>query len=75
MEDIHYYNPFFRVHVYGCDVHVVVCVLSCSKLRAKLGLKPLDVGGSKVVPEVSLKAEGEASEPGEITGEGGLLCA
>lgn len=47
-----------------------MCVLSYSKLRAKLGLKPLDVRGSKAVPEVSLKAEGEAREPGEITGEG-----
>ena len=68
------YIVYLHVHVYRCDLRVVVCVLSCSKLRAKLGLKPLDVRGNKTVPEVSQKAEGEASEPGEITGEGELLC-
>ena len=47
-----------------------MCVLPCSKLRSKLGLKPLDVGGSKAIPQGSLQAEVEASEPGEITGEG-----
>lgn len=42
---------------------------TCSKLRAKLGLKPLDVGGSKAISKESGQRNGKANGQGELEGE------
>ena len=63
---------------FTCNVHVAptaICIHfnsihTNSKLRVKLGLKPLDVGGSKSVSKESEQGDSEETGQGEVSGEG-----
>ena len=50
----------FHVLYYMYALRSEKCVLICSKLRAKLGLKPLEVEGSKQEGEEGAEVEGNS---------------
>ena len=49
--------------------HTMTCACTCSKIRAKLGLKPLDVGNSVTSSSKdSAKTGGEIDDEEQMTG-------
>ena len=74
----YYMYPKARILCAMYNVHVAstaICIHfnsihTNSKLRVKLGLKPLDVGGSKSVSKESEQGGSEETGQGEVSGEG-----
>ena len=57
------------IHVLYTNVLSDVFCSPISKLRAKLGLKPLEVGGSKSTSQEPGQLGGDAEAQGEATGK------